>query len=213
MTPTWLGRISYAEGIEAQLSARQQVLEGAEDVLLLLEHEPVVTLGRRGGEVDEAALKRLSTPVVKTDRGGFATWHGPGQLVGYPIVNLRRRKLSVPDFVAELGELLVATSQALGVDEVTYDSCRPGVYRAGRKLGSIGLHIHKGVSTHGFALNVCNGLEGFQAIVVCGHADLSVTTLSLELGTHQSVDDARASLETMLTRAHRGAVSASCEAP
>ena len=147
MTPTWLGRISYAEGIEAQLSARQQVLEGAEDVLLLLEHEPVVTLGRRGGEVDEAALKRLSTPVVKTDRGGFATWHGPGQLVGYPIVNLRRRKLSVPDFVAELGELLVATSQALGVDEVT-DGCRPGSI-APAKLGSSGLHIHKGVSTHG----------------------------------------------------------------
>ena len=194
MTPTWLGRLPYAEGIEAQLAARERVLKGADDELLLLEHDPVVTLGRRGGVVDEAALKALKTPVITTDRGGFATWHGPGQLVGYPIVNLRRRKLGVPAFVAELGAWLIATCEALGVHGVTYDSCRPGIYYEGRKLGSIGLHIHKGVTTHGFALNVSNRLEGFEAIVVCGHQGLSVTTLAEERGEALRVDDARDAL-------------------
>lgn len=194
MTPRWLGRLPYTEGIDKQLEARDRVLAGGPDELLLLEHDPVVTLGRRGGVVDEAALSALSTPVIRTDRGGFATWHGPGQLVGYPIVNLRRRKLAVPEFVGELGAWLVATCQALGVGEVSYDSCRPGVYRGGRKLGSIGLHIHKGVTTHGFALNVCNSLSGFDAIVVCGHEALKASTLSEERAQALSVEDAHKAL-------------------
>jgi len=192
LTPTWLGRLAYEDGLAAQLAARGRVLEGGPDELLLLEHEPVVTLGRRGGAVDAPALAAQATPVVQTDRGGFATWHGPGQLVGYPIVSLRRAKRSVPEFVAELGRWLVATCEALGAGDVVYDSCRPGVYRDGKKLGSIGLHVHKGVTTHGFALNVCNSLEGFGAIVVCGHQDLAVTTVAAESGRAVTVADARA---------------------
>lgn len=194
MTPTWLGRVEYAKGLEAQLEARQRVLDGGDDELLLLEHMPVVTLGRRGGEVNQAALRALSTPVVETDRGGFATWHGPGQLVGYPIVNLRRAKLGVPEFVKELGGWLVDVCETLGLDGVSYDACRPGIYREGKKLGSIGLHIHKGVTTHGFSLNVCNTLEGFGAIVVCGHQDLSVTTISQGLGQSVSIDAAHSAV-------------------
>jgi lipoyl(octanoyl) transferase len=199
MTPTWLGRLAYAAGLEAQSEARARVLAGEPDELLLLEHEPVVTLGRRGGEVNVEALKAQATPVVSTDRGGFATWHGPGQLVGYPIVSLRRARLGVPEFVARLGAWLVATCEALGVDEVTYDACRPGVYVAGKKLGSIGLHIHKGVTTHGFALNVCNTLEGFDAIVVCGHQDLAVTTLAEASGRPVDLAAAREAVTRAIT--------------
>lgn len=177
-----LGRVAYAAGRDAQAAARDAVLAGGPDTLLLLEHPPVVTLGRRGGLVDRQALARLSTPVVETDRGGLATWHGPGQLVGYPIVDLRRARRTVPAFVAELGGLMTSICAALGLDGVAYDACRPGVYRDGRKLGSIGLHVHRGVTTHGFALNVCNSLAGFQAIDPCGDAALVVTTIARELG-------------------------------
>ena len=203
MIPAWLGRVTYADGLAAQLSARQRVLDGGGDELLLLEHEAVVTLGRRGGEVNTAALAAQDTAVIQTDRGGFATWHGPGQLVGYPIVNLKRARLSVPEFVAELGQWLVATCEAIGVEGVTYDSCRPGVYRAGQKLGSIGLHIHKGVTTHGFSLNVANVLEGFEAIVVCGHQDLAVTTLTAEAGRAVSLMETREVIEGLATASRR----------
>ena len=192
MILTWLGRIDYHDGLELQDAARTRVLAGGEDECLLLEHAPVVTLGRRGGVVDEAALERLGTPVVKTDRGGFATWHGPGQLVGYPIVDTRRARLAVPELVRRLGEAMVRVSAACGVGDVIYDADRPGVFRDGRKLGSIGLHLSHGVSTHGFALNIDNDLDGFFAIVPCGFGDLQVSTLARELGRAVSLDEARA---------------------
>lgn len=173
------GRLSYAAGLALQLAARERVLAGGPDELLLLEHDPVVTLGRRGGAVDRAALARLGVPVVATDRGGLATWHGPGQLTGYPIVDLRRRHLSVGEFVATLGHLLEALCAASGV-VATWDAARPGVYAGGRKLGSIGLHVHRGVTTHGFALNVDCDLAGFAAITPCGATDLAMSTLARE---------------------------------
>ena len=203
MTPTWLGRLAYDDGLAAQHAARARVLEGGEDELLLLEHEAVVTLGKRGGDVNTELLAQQTTPVVQTNRGGFATWHGPGQLVGYPIVNLRRRRLGVPEFVGVLGRWLVATCEALGVEDVSYDSCRPGIYREGRKLGSTGLHIHKGVTTHGFSLNVSNTLEGFGAIVVCGHQDLSVSTISEEAGHEVSLEAARQAILEAATASPR----------
>ncbi len=210
MKATWLGRLSYAEGLEAQLAARERVLAGAEDELLLLEHQAVVTLGRRGGAVDHEALERLSTPVVSTDRGGFATWHGPGQLVAYPIVNLRRLKLGVPEFVAHLGAWLIDVCARAGVSECVYDACRPGVYLEGAKLASIGLHIHKGVTTHGLALNVSNSLQGFDAIVVCGHEGLDVTTLSEVTKRHVSLTVVRDLLIDVAASTGVGSAPAPC---
>lgn len=177
-----LGRVDYAQGLELQRAARERVLAGGEDECLLLEHDPVVTLGKRGGAVDHAALERLATPVVATERGGFATWHGPGQLVGYPIIDTRRARLGVDTLVARLGALMQGIAATLGVPDLAYDPSRPGVYREGRKLGSIGLHLTHGVTLHGFALNVDNALDGFRAIVPCGYGGLQITTLSLELG-------------------------------
>ena len=194
MKVIWLGRVGYSEGLALQKEHRDAVLLGGEDRLLLLEHDPVVTLGRRGGVVNHSRLKALNTPVVETDRGGLATWHGPGQLVGYPITHLQRARLAVPQFVSQIGHWLCNMTASLGLDDVAYDACRPGVYREGRKLGSIGLHIHKQVSTHGFALNVHNSLDGFHAIEPCGAVDLTVSTLSVELQRHVSLDAVREAL-------------------
>ncbi len=185
-----LGRVTYEAGLTLQREARDRVLAGGEDVLLLLEHEPVVTLGRRGGQWDRAALAALDTPVVETDRGGLATWHGPGQLVGYPIVDLRRARRDVPGFVRLLGESLARLVRDLGVPGAAYDDSRPGVYVEGRKLSSLGLHIHRGVTTHGFSLNVANELAGFAAIVSCGCVGLEVTTVSREAGRAVTLKEA-----------------------
>lgn len=191
-----LGQRSYGAGLALQLEARERVLGGGPDELLLLEHEPVVTLGRRGGVFDSARLADLQIPVVQTDRGGLATWHGPGQLTGYSIVDLRRRRLAVGDFVATLGRLLEELGGQFGVD-ARWDAERPGVYVGPRKLGSIGLHVHRGVTTHGFALNVDCDLAGFAAISPCGATDLTMTTLARESPrpvTVGEVEDAGASL-------------------
>ncbi len=183
-----LGRLAYGPALALQHAARARVAAGGEDELLLVEHEPVVTLGRRGGAVDRDTLARLATPIVETRRGGLATWHGPGQVVGYPIVDLERGRVSVPAFVKRLGALMLETCTDLGLDGVVYDDDRPGIYRDGRKLGSIGLHIQRGVTLHGFALNVCNQLNGFQAITPCGFAGLVVSTLSRELNAALTVE-------------------------
>ena len=186
------GVVPYEEALAQQRASRARVLAGGEDQLWLLEHPPVVTLGRRGGLVDRALLDALATPVIETDRGGLATWHGPGQLVGYPVVDLARASTDVPRFVRRLGALMEALAEGLGLRETAYDDARPGLYRDGRKLGSIGLHIHKGVTLHGFALNLDVDLRGFQAIVPCGLAGLRVSSVSLELGRPATVAQALA---------------------
>lgn len=192
------GRVRYEAGLALQLAARERVLAGGDDELILLEHEPVVTLGRRGGEVDAARLEGLATPVISTDRGGLATWHGPGQLVAYPVVDLGRSRQDVSAFVARLGAAMVAAADALGVPGCAYDACHPGVYIDGRKLGSIGLHIYRGVTTHGLALNVCCDLSGFLAITPCGFQGLVVTTLRGEGAAGATVEAAADALSSRL---------------
>lgn len=193
-----LGRVSYPDGLRLQEEARARVLAGGRDECLLLEHDPVVTLGKRGGVVDLEALARLATPVIKTDRGGFATWHGPGQLIAYPILDTGRARIGVRRLIRGLGALMQAVAADLGVPDLVYDDERPGVYRDGRKLGSLGLHLSRGVTMHGLALNVCNALDGFRAIAPCGFADLEVSTLSLEAGHPISMEAAFASIERHL---------------
>ena len=124
----------------------------------------------------------MNVPVIQTDRGGFATWHGPGQLVVYPVVNLPRMGATVPAFVQRLGEVMEQVCRVLGAREARYDCARPGVYVDGAKVGAIGLHIHRGITTHGLALNANCSLDGFQAIVPCGLSGVGVTTLSLLCG-------------------------------
>lgn len=194
-----LGQTAYLAALDLQHAARERVLAGGPDELLVLEHAAVVTLGRRGGVVNTERLAALETAVVRTDRGGLATWHGPGQLVIYPIVALTRRRLSVPAAIAWLGEAMAKVCRQLGVEAAAYDSERPGVYVHGRKIGSIGLHLRRGVTTHGLSLNVCNDLAGFQAIEPCGDASLTVTTLSRELGRAVALDGVAAALVDSLS--------------
>jgi lipoate-protein ligase B len=198
MTTRWLGRIGYEAALTLQHAERDRVQAGGEDLCLLLEHDPVVTLGRRGGLVDAAALERLETPVLETDRGGYATWHGPGQLVCYPIMDTQRARLGIRPLVARLGDAMIAIARGLGLEGVVFDAERPGVYVGDKKLGSIGLHLTRGVTTHGFALNVCNDLDGFRAIVPCGFADLQITTIARETGASPTVADARALAERLV---------------
>jgi len=177
-----LGLVDYERGLGIQEEARDRVLAGGRDELLLLEHAPVVTLGRRGGDVNKADLEASNTAIVQTDRGGLATWHGPGQLVGYPIVDLGRRGISVLEMVNMLGRGMQRLCEELGLPRAEYECERPGVYIDGRKLGAIGMHIHRGVTTHGFALNVDCDLSGFRSIVACGQVGMETTSLAKELG-------------------------------
>jgi lipoyl(octanoyl) transferase len=199
-----LGRVPYPDGLRLQEEARSRVLGGADDECLLLEHDPVVTLGKRGGLVDDGSLMRLGTPIVRTERGGFATWHGPGQIVAYPIIDTARAKVGVRRLVRALGTLMLGVAADLGVHDLLYDDERPGVYREGRKLGSLGLHLSRGVTMHGLALNISNELDGFRAIVPCGFADLQVSTLARELGRDIPMGQAYDALERRMPRLFDG---------
>ena len=164
--PQWLGRLEYRWALKLQQWRRQAVIRGeAPEAIWLLEHEPVITLGRRGGEVRAAG----ATPVVQTNRGGLATWHGPGQLVGYLILNLAKRAWSVRETVSALESGVRTWLSAYGV----HAACDPkhrGVWVENNKLCAIGLHVSRGVSTHGFAINLCCDLAAFSSIVPCGIA-------------------------------------------
>lgn len=146
------------------------------DTVLLLEHPHVITLGRRGTRED---VLDASIPVVEVERGGEATYHGPGQLVGYPIVKLEDR-LDVTGYVRDLEEVLVRASRAFGV-AAARDPRQSGVWVEGRKLGSIGVAIHRNVTYHGFAHNVNTDLAYFQKIRPCGFDASIMTSMEREL--------------------------------
>lgn len=176
-----LGQVSYDEGLDLQRVAHAAVVDGAEDVVLLLEHEGVYTAGRRT-EVWERPTD--GSRVVDVDRGGRITWHGPGQLTGYPVVRLTE-PLDVVRYVRRLEQLLIDTCAALGLETRRVEG-RSGVWTSdgARKVAAIGIRVSRGVAMHGFALNCNNPLTPYDAIVACGIADAGVTTLSAELG-HQ----------------------------
>lgn len=185
MTPTpvmrWLGRVEY----EPTWRAMQRLTEvrdaAAPDELWFLEHPPVFTLGMNGKP--EHVLAAGDIPIVQIDRGGQVTYHGPGQLVVYPLIDLRRARLGIRELVVGLENAIVALCAARGVTAVGRRDA-PGVYVEGRKLGSIGLRVRRGCSYHGLALNVAMSLEPFQRINPCGFAGLQVTDMrTLGIGT------------------------------
>jgi lipoyl(octanoyl) transferase len=148
--------------------------ESTPDEIWLVEHPPVFTLGLNASR--EHLLAPGDIPVVQIDRGGQVTYHGPGQLVIYPLLNLRRNRLGVRDLVTALENAIIAYAAELGIAAMS-SRAAPGVYVQGAKLASVGLRIRRGASYHGAALNVCNDLEPFQRINVCGYRDLAVTRL------------------------------------
>ena len=177
------GVTDYREAVRWQAARAAVVAEGAAaETIVMLEHAPVYTMGRRGGRahvlMPEAAL---AAEVVDSDRGGDITFHGPGQLVVWPVLRLRERGLSVARYVRLLEQAMIETTAAFGVEA----ECRrgyPGCWAGGRKLGSVGVRVSRGVSTHGLALNVSTELGWFEAITPCGIEGAEMTSLTRELG-------------------------------
>ena len=181
--------MEYQKAWDAQRRIHEEVASGERpNTLLLLEHPSVYTAGRR---TDEAERPADGTPVIDVDRGGRITWHGPGQLVGYPIVKLQK-PTELVGFVREIESALINVCEDLGISGVRVDG-RSGVWicddRGERKIAAIGIRVAKGVTMHGFALNVNPNLEAFGQIVPCGISDADVTSLELELGRPITVDE------------------------
>ena len=189
-----LGRVPYREAWELQRSLAAAVAQGRiPDTVVLLEHPPVVTLGRRADESELHIPEGAEVEVVETDRGGKSTYHGPGQLVCYPIFDLTRHGEDVKRYCRDLEEALIRTIGAVGVEATRIEGLT-GIWleRPPRKIASIGVHISKWVTTHGYALNVDLDPAPFtEWITACGLEDTAFTTLARELGRPISVDEVR----------------------
>ena len=189
-----LGLVPYPEAWELQRTVAAEVASGAApDTVLLLEHPPVITLGRRTEEGELHVPPGADVEIVETDRGGKSTYHGPGQLVCYPILDLTRHGQDVKKYCRDLEEALIRTLAAVGVAATRIDGLT-GIWveRPPRKIASIGVHISKWVTTHGYALNVDLDPAPFtQWITACGLEDAAFTTIARELGRPISVDDVR----------------------
>jgi lipoyl(octanoyl) transferase len=191
------GLLPYEEAGRLQKrieSARQG--DEIPDVLLLLEHYPVYTKGRRTQPTELAMgedwYRMQGIEVCETDRGGAVTYHGPGQLVGYPIVSLRPYGDNVHEYVRRLERLMIGSLGAYGIEADVIEGLT-GVWVGGgppegRKIGSIGVHVSRGVTTHGFAVNVNNDLQPFEWIVPCGLEGVRMTSICREFGTEVDMD-------------------------
>ena len=183
------GLVEYQKAWESQRAIHQDVVDGKRpNTLLLLEHPSVFTAGRR---TDDSERPTDGTPVIDVDRGGRITWHGPGQLVGYPIVKLLK-PTELVGFVREIEAGLIAVCSDLGLETQRIDG-RSGVWvrdkQGDRKIAAIGIRVAKGVTMHGFALNVNPDLSAFKTIVPCGISDADVTSLEIELQRVITIDE------------------------
>ncbi|HYF10865.1 MAG TPA: lipoyl(octanoyl) transferase LipB [Actinomycetota bacterium] len=196
-----LGETPYLEAWALQRSLAAAVSQGAiPDTIVLLEHPPVVTLGRRTDAQELHVPEGAEVDVVETDRGGKSTYHGPGQLVGYPILNLNRHGRDVKKYCRDLEEAVIRTVAAFGIEATRIDGLT-GVWLTPppRKVCSIGVHISRWITTHGYALNVDLDPAPFtEWITACGLEDASFTTMARELDRPLSVDEVRPAAATAL---------------
>ena len=207
-----LGTVDYQQAWQLQRELAEARIAGGSDTLLLLEHPSVYTAGRRTLP-EERPFD--DTPVIDTDRGGKITWHGPGQLVGYPIIGLAE-PLDVVNFVRRLEESLIKVCAGLGLEAGRVDG-RSGVWvpsqntadgrRPARKVAAVGIRVSRGTTLHGFALNCDCDLSAFSAIVPCGISDAGVTSLTAELGRPVGVDDVIAPVTEAVSDALDGRLS------
>ena len=188
--------IEYRSALDLQRSlvlARQtNAIEN--DVVLILEHPPVFTLGRRAGtenlKASKAFLERKKIPVIPVERGGDITFHGPGQLVVYPIIDLTKAGLNIMDYVTGLEEIMLRTASDWNIP-AKRNSVNRGIWISNKKLGSVGISIQRGVTFHGFALNVNLSLKPFKWIHPCGLTDIGVTSMERELSQKISITPVR----------------------
>jgi lipoyl(octanoyl) transferase len=176
-----LGRIRYGDALELQEKIVAQKAENldAPDELLLLEHNSIFTIGRTSDHSSLRDSTALPAPLMAINRGGQATWHGPGQLVGYPLLDLRKRGSDLHRYLRDLEEFLISLCAEFGVAATRREGLT-GVWAGGKKIASLGVGVRRWISMHGFALNVCGPLEGFAHITPCGIAGVEMTSLERE---------------------------------
>jgi lipoate-protein ligase B len=181
-----LGAVPYAEALELQRAAARARIDGtlAHDLLILLEHPPVVTFGRSAKEANllltREALAKRGVEFFEVERGGDVTYHGPGQLVGYPIMDLKRHKEDLHWYLRQVEQVMIDALAILGV-AADRNPGKTGVWTNGRKIASIGVHARQWVTWHGFALNVTTDLSAFDVMVPCGIPDVEMTSVEREL--------------------------------
>jgi lipoyl(octanoyl) transferase len=197
MNIEWLGRIDYQVALQIQEERLYRCLNDGKESVILLEHEPVYTIGRLPDKSSLRVVAQLPHPFFETNRGGQATYHGPGQLVGYPILDLRQRGRDLHCYLRSLEDLLIDLLKEFGIrgDKV---AGKTGVWVQDRKIASIGVGVRKWVTMHGFALNVASDLSGFQSIVPCGLPGVRMTSISTELATEVSLEIVREKLTPRL---------------
>ncbi|MEY2501247.1 MAG: lipoyl(octanoyl) transferase [Verrucomicrobiota bacterium] len=197
----WLGRISFGDALALQeeIVARKRADQSLGDELLLLEHDPVYTIGRTPDQSSLRGGAHLPHPLFPINRGGQATYHGPGQLMGYPIIDLRRCGQDLHRYLRWLEDLLVETLGELGITASTRTGLT-GVWVENRKIASIGVGVRHWISMHGFALNVCGDLAPFNQIVPCGIANVTMTSIEKETGANFSVVELASRVEQVALR-------------
>lgn len=197
----WLGRVAFADALAMQekLVATKRVDPSSGDELLLLEHEPVYTIGRTPDQSSLQGVAHLPHPLFPINRGGQATYHGPGQLIGYPIIDLRGYGQDLHRYLRWLEALLVETLSEVGLAATTRAGLT-GVWVEERKIASIGVGVRHWITMHGFALNVCGDLTPFDQIVPCGIANVTMTSIVRETGGECSVAEIAARVEKIALR-------------
>jgi len=197
----WLGRMEFAHALARQeeIVAKKRNERVLKDELLLLEHEPVYTIGRTPDQSSLLGSAHLPYPLFPINRGGQATYHGPGQLIGYPIIDLRRCGQDLHKYLRWLERLLIGTLTEYDVAAIRRESLT-GVWVSDRKIASIGVGVRHWITMHGFALNVCGDLSPFNHIVPCGINDVTMTSMEKETGRTFSVASVAVSLEKLAQR-------------
>jgi lipoyl(octanoyl) transferase len=185
----YLSKISYSDGLRIQEEAQKLVkssVNGPGGYLYLLEHYPVITNGRFGSDENYVLpveqIEKLGVEVHKSDRGGDLTYHGPGQLISYPIIDLRAYNIGVKAYINSLEQVLIKVLMEFGIESYRKEGY-PGVWTKGQKIASLGVSVKDGITMHGSALNVNTDLDGFSMIVPCGISDVVVTSMKQTLGT------------------------------
>jgi lipoyl(octanoyl) transferase len=199
---SWLGRINFADALALQedIVARKREDRDAADELLLLEHEPVYTIGRTPDKSSLLGTAHLPHPLFAINRGGQATYHGPGQLMGYPIVDLRLCGQDLHRYLRWLEQILIDLLAEFQIAGARRDGLTGVWIGHQRKIASIGVGVRHWITMHGFALNVCGDLAPFAHIVPCGINDVAMTSMERELGQSISVIDVAAVFENLARR-------------
>jgi len=186
-----LKRKNYQDTLKIQESLREQVLSNAShEYLILVEHEHVYTLGKNA---NSSNILNKACDIIQTDRGGDVTYHGPGQLVAYPIINLKKRKIGVKSYVKMIEQLISNTLMYYGL-ETHVPIKETGVWVEDKKIASIGIHVSRGVTMHGLAVNISTDLSYFDNIISCGIEGVKMTTIDKELGKKIAMNDIKKQL-------------------